>query len=179
MEMARTNPGPPLQDSQKFGFEAGYGPPPPYHGTQARAEWWEQRKRDGFMNTQFQSPRGHVIFDYVRPSFPTPATQSSASSSSSAVIPSWIENMSPPPPPRRRRSPARNTRARDEGWRWHGEIRDSQRAEHIELLEEVRTTEVIAARRKASANATGVQRDWTSYRDEALAQGRPGQRPRY
>ena len=40
--------------------------PPPYHGTQDRADWWEQRKRDGLMNTQFQSPRGHVIFDYIR-----------------------------------------------------------------------------------------------------------------
>ena len=132
------------------------------------------------MNSQFQSQRGHAIFDYIRQGSPTPATQSTASSSSSAVIPSWIDNMTQQPP-RRRRSPVRNTRARDEGWHWHEEVRDAQRAEHTELLEEVRASGIIAARRKAIAKSAAGQRHWTSYREEAMiaAQSRPGQRPIY
>ena len=74
----------------------------------------------------------------------------------------------------------RNTRARDAGWHLHEEVRDTQRAEHTELLEEVRTSDTIAVRRKVTAKAAD-QRHWAQYRDEALAaaRSRPGQRPRY
>ena len=178
--MARENPGPPLRDSQLRAIESGYGTPQPHCGTQARDEWWEQRKEEGLLGSQFQSQRGYHLFDY-RPTAPSQEAAGSSQSSSTAAVPTWVDELTPPPPrvPRRRKSPARNMRPRDGEWEEHGQVRDAQRAGHAEILEEMRNTVQMAVRRKAPGTAT-PRRSWEDYRDDALGamSGRPEQRAR-
>ena len=175
--MARHNPGPPLRESQIRAIESGYGTPQPHCGTQARDEWWEHRKQEGLLGSQFQSQRGYHLFDY-RPTAPWQEAASSSQSSSTAAVPTWVDELTPPPPrvPRRRKSPARNMRPRDGEWEEHGQVRDDQRAGHAEILEEMRNTVQIAVRHKAPGLAM-PRRSWQDYRDDALgaASNRPGQ----
>ena len=175
IEMAVDNPGPPLRESQIRAIEAGYGTPQPHCGTQARDEWWEQRKEAGLLASQFQSQRGYHLFDY-RIAAPSESAASSSQTSSVAVVPTWVDELTPPPPrvPRRRKSPARNMRPRDEEWAAHGQVRDDQRAGHVEFLEEMRTAAQLAVRRKASGKAA-AQRTWQEYRGDAM--GATGSRP--
>merc|ERR1712197_329106 len=91
--MARHNLGPPLRKSQIRAIESGYGTPQPHCGTQARDEWWERRKQEGLLGSQFQSQRGYHLFDY-RPTAPSQEAASqpqSSQSSSTQAVPTWVD----------------------------------------------------------------------------------------
>ena len=166
--MARRNPGPPLRESQIRAIESGYGTPQPHCGTQARDEWWEHRKQEGLLGSQFQSQRGYHLFDY-RPTAPSQEAASPSQSSSTEAVPTWVDELTPPPPrvPRRRKSPARNMRPRDGEWTEHGQVRDDQRAGHAEVREEMRSM-VHTATRHPAPGLEVPRRSWQDYRDEAL-----------